>query len=88
MASSLPGFLCPWDSLGENTAVGSQSPLQVIFPTQGLKLHLLTSPALAEVFFTTSATWEARDPLYQIVSHLCVSISMSFRVKSKILVMA
>ena len=28
-------LLCPWDSLGKNTGVGSLSLLQGIFPTQG-----------------------------------------------------
>ena len=28
-------FLCPWNSPGKNTAVGSHSLLQGIFPTQG-----------------------------------------------------
>ena len=28
-------LLCPWNSPGQNTAVGSQSLLQEIFPTQG-----------------------------------------------------
>ena len=31
--------------------------LQGIFPTQGLNLHVLLSPALAGRFFTTSTTW-------------------------------
>ena len=31
-----PGrLLCPWDSPGENTEVGSHALLQEIFPTQG-----------------------------------------------------
>ena len=29
-------FLCPWDSPGQNTGVGSLSLFQRIFPTQGL----------------------------------------------------
>ena len=29
-------LLCPWDSAGKNTGVGSHSLLQGIFPTQGL----------------------------------------------------
>src|SRR5574337_2163005 len=29
-------LLCPWDSPGQNTGVGSISLLQGIFPTQGL----------------------------------------------------
>ena len=34
-------LLCPWNSPVKNTEVGSQSLLQVIFPTQGLNLGLL-----------------------------------------------
>ena len=36
-------------------------PLQGVFPTQGSNLSLV-SPAPAGGFFTTSATWEAREP--------------------------
>ena len=32
---------CPWNSLGQNTGVGSLSLLQRIFPTQGLNPGLL-----------------------------------------------
>ena len=35
------GLYSPWNSLGQNTGMGSLSLLQVIFPTQGLKLGLL-----------------------------------------------
>ena len=34
-------LLCPWDSPGKNTGVGSHSLLQRIFPTQGSNLGLL-----------------------------------------------
>ena len=34
-------LLCPWDSPGKNTGLGSHSLLQGIFPTQGLNLGLL-----------------------------------------------
>ena len=34
-------LLCPWDSPGKNTGVGSHSLLQGIFPTQQLILGLL-----------------------------------------------
>ena len=34
-------LLCPWDSPGKNTGVGSHSFLQGIFLTQGLNLGLL-----------------------------------------------
>ena len=51
-------LLCPWDSPGENPAVGCHVLLQQIFPTQELNLHLLWSLALAAMFFTTNATQE------------------------------
>ena len=34
-------LLCPWDSTGKNTGVGSQSLLQGIFPTQASNLGFL-----------------------------------------------
>ena len=34
-------LLCPWNSPGKNTAVGSHSLLQGIFPTEGLNPGLL-----------------------------------------------
>ena len=49
---------------------GLPFPLQGIFPTQGSKLCLLTSPLLAEGFFTTSITWEAKDTLSRINRNL------------------
>ena len=55
-------LLCPWDSPGKNTGVGSHAFLQGIFLTQGLNPRLM-SPALAGEFFTTSATWEALSSL-------------------------
>ena len=44
------GLYSPWNSLGQNTAVGSLSFLQGIFPTQGLNLGL----------------WHSRQVLYQL----------------------
>ena len=35
-----PARLCPWNSSGKNTGVGSHSLLQGFFPTQGLNLGL------------------------------------------------
>ena len=43
----------------KNIGVGCHVLLQGIFPTQILNPPLITSPALAGGFFTTSATWEA-----------------------------
>ena len=39
VACQLP---CPWDSPDRNTVVGCHALLQRIFPTQGLKQHLLS----------------------------------------------
>ena len=52
-------LLCPWGFSRQDTGVGCHALLQSIFPTQGLNLCLLPSPALAGQFFTASATWEA-----------------------------
>ena len=49
-------LLCPWDSPGKNTGVGSHFLLQGIFLTQGS--NPLASPALAGRFLTTRATRE------------------------------
>ena len=40
-------IFCPWDSPGKNTGVGYHALLQGIFPTQELKVSLM-SPALAD----------------------------------------
>ena len=50
----------------KNSGVGCHAVLQEIFPTQGSNPHLLTFPALAGGFFTTSATWEAGN--HQVTS--------------------
>ena len=44
-------LLCPWDSPGKNTGVGSHTLLQGIFLTQVSNWSLLLSPALAGRFF-------------------------------------
>ena len=48
----------PWDSPAKNTGVGCHALPQGIFPTQGSDPSFVC-PALADEFFTTSATWEA-----------------------------
>ena len=44
-------LLCPWNSPGKNTGVGSQSLLQGIIPTQGSNLGL---PYCGPIFFLSS----------------------------------
>ena len=81
-----PRLLCPWDSTGKNTTVGSHVLLQGIFPTKGLKdwTASLMSLAFASGFFTTRSTWEAlsnysqfllwrSNPMEDIKSHKEVS---------------
>ena len=50
-----PRLLCPWDSPGKSTGVGSHALLQGIFPIQGSNPRL---SCIAGRFFTTSATCE------------------------------
>jgi len=47
--------LCPWNFSGKNTGVISYPGA---FPNPGIKPVSLSSPTLAGVFFTTSATWD------------------------------
>ena len=63
---NLPGS-CPGDSPSKNTGVGCPALLQGIFLTQRSNLCLLSLPALAGGFFTTSATWEAPELLGGLV---------------------
>ena len=51
-------LLCPWDSPGQNPAVGSHSLLQGIFPTQGSQTQVFCT---AGGFFTIWATREALE---------------------------
>ena len=50
--------LCPWDSPGKNTGVGSHSLLQGIFPTQSSKLGLL---ACREILYHLSHQGSPKD---------------------------
>ena len=52
-------LLCPWDSPGKNTGVGSRAIPEGNLPELGIEPMSLTSPALAGRFFTSYATWEA-----------------------------
>ena len=54
--------LYAWDSPGKNTGVGCHAFLQAL-PDAGLKPTSFKSPALAGMFFTTSATWEPASTL-------------------------
>ena len=65
--SSVHGIL----SLGKNTGVGCHAFLQGIFPPQGSSLRVM-SPALAGMFFTISATWEAQVGADQVTKGLHV----------------
>ena len=65
------GLYSPWNSLGQNTGVGSLSLLQWIFPTQGSNpgLHI------AGGFFTNCAIREVSYEVTKrngIIAHLCM----------------
>ena len=67
----------PWDSPGQNIEEGGHVLLQRIFPTQGMKPHLL-SPAFAGKFFTTGTTMPQLFPLQAICINVilkCFSIT-------------
>ena len=53
----------------KNTGVGCYALLQGIFPTQGLNLDSLVSPALAGRFFTTSASCESQSVVNDSLWH-------------------
>ena len=59
MDYSPPGSSVHGITSGKNSGVGCHFLLQGIFVAQGPKPSLLTSPASADGFFTTGATWEA-----------------------------
>ena len=67
MDCSPPGSSYSWDSPRKNIGVSGHAFLQGIFPTQGLKPHLLLSPALASGFFNISTTWEAHYTKYTYI---------------------
>ena len=58
--------------------IGLSYPLPGEFPYSGIEPMLLTSPALAGGFFTTSATWEAQIRLKENQFLLSHSLSRPF----------
>ena len=68
-----PPDSCLWDSSGKNTGEGA------IFPTQGMELESLMSPALAEGFFTTvqygkSHNKKKKGKYLNLHMHVCAHI--------------
>ena len=62
-----PWLLCPWNSPGKNTGVGSHACLQGIFLTQGLSLRLTFSPFAGRFFTYWSATyWRIKESQHMI----------------------
>ena len=61
---SPPRHLCPWDSPGKNTWMDCRALLQDL-PDPGIEPISLTSPALADGFFTiSSTTWEVEESYF------------------------
>ena len=63
-------LLCPWDSPGKNTGVGSYSLLQGIFPTPGIKPR---SPALQVDFLLSEPPGKLFSILYMLNSSFMLS---------------
>ena len=90
-------LLCPWNFSGKNTRVDCHFLLQGIFPTQGSKLPLFVSPALAFSAFSSHAnilcfvifsSMNDVSPAFQvrILDALCLSFAhYECRGKSKII---
>ena len=81
MDCSSPGSSVHGDSLGKDNGVDSRALLQGIFLTQGSNPGLLMSPALADGFFTTGATWEAHKHAY-IYSKTHLDVIIAFNKES------
>ena len=58
--NDMDDLLCPWNSLGKNTGVGSHSPLQGIFLTQG------SNPGLLHCRQTLQRLSHQRSPIYRV----------------------
>ena len=62
-------LLCPWNSQGKNTGVGSHSFLQGVFLTQGLNIQV---SCIAGRFFTIRATRKVRVNFYCKIVMCCI----------------
>ena len=56
---------------------GLPCPPPVDLPNPGIEPESLLSPALADGFFTTSATWEAQEILISDMNFLWYSLNLS-----------
>ena len=68
-------LLCPWNSLGKNTGVGSRSLLQGIFPTKGSNPGLLHCRqilyCLSHQGSHSLITFDEKDSTVSTTSHCC-----------------
>ena len=67
------GLYSPWNSLGQNTGVGSLSLLQGIFPTQGSNPGL---PYCRWIFYQLSHKGSPR--VLELVAHACISMLICY----------
>ena len=58
-------LLCPWDSPGQNTGVGCCALLRISSSTRDQTC--VSSPALADRFFTTNATREVHSQILNLL---------------------
>ena len=66
--------LCPCNFPGKNTGVSCHGLIQGDLPHSGIEPTSLMSPALAGMFFTTSATWEAHLHVGPPSNHIWLNI--------------
>ena len=64
---------CPWNSTGQNTRVGSLSPLQGIFPTQGPNPGL----PLIQKYFTHIRNFREEGGGFRM-GNTCIPVADSF----------
>ena len=72
----MPWLYSPWNSLSQNTRVGSLSLLQEIFPTQGLKPGL---PHYRQILYQLSHKGSPLSEVAQLCLTLCNPMDCSLR---------
>ena len=75
----MPWLYSPWNSLSQNTRVGSLSLLQEIFPTQGLKPGL---PHYRQILYQLSHKGSPLSEVAQLCLTLCNPMDCSLRASS------
>ena len=81
------GLYSPWNSPGQNTAMGSLSLLQGIFPTQGLNLDLpqvsLLFNSSTPLFNLSILSFNVVAPIWECRPHFGMQMSSTFGTTTK-----